>query len=384
MRLIEHDGKKILARHGVAVPRSRLIEPGESFSFEDGQCILKAQTLDGGRGKAGLVIKTSNVEGQLSLDLLRQRMKDKALEPIVLAEEMLPPKHEFYLSMLIDGARQCPSLLIGLQGGIEVEGGPPPLHMAVDPARGLFPHDLIGLLRDNGFPGEAVAPIARMAAKLYSIFVEEDAELIEINPLGLTEDGRLIVLDCKMEVDDSAMFRHPGRKKLRSARLLNPGQTDLEKRAAEQHLTFVEMPGNVAVLTAGAGLGMATLDALKDVGLAAANFIDAQAGRSLESKIDVVFERARAPEVEAIAIFFLQTANPLKRTMGRLLELLDHAPPPKPLAIAVVAAAGGERGMSRAQAVAELNNRGYETSETFEELALSVKRIVEENRRPKA
>jgi succinyl-CoA synthetase beta subunit len=384
MRLIEHDGKTILARHGVSVPRSRLIEPGEAFAFKDARCILKAQTLDGGRGKAGLVIKTSAEDGQASLDLLRQRMEAKGLEPIVMAEEMLPPKHEFYLSVLIDGARQCPSLLIGLNGGMEVEDGAPPLQVPVDPRRGVFPHDLIGLLRDQCFPGEAVAPIARLAARLYAIFIEEDAELIEINPLGLTEDSKLIVLDCKMEVDDSAIFRHPERRKLRSARLLNPGQTELEKRAADQHLSFVEMPGNVAVLTAGAGLGMAMVDALSDVGLAAANFIDAQAGKSLESKIDVVFERARAPEVEAIAIFFLQTANPLKRTMGRLLEMLDQAPPPKPLAIAVVAAAGGERGMTRAQAVAELTKRGYETSETFEELASSVKRIVEQNRRASA
>lgn len=385
MRLIEHDGKAILARHGVPVPRSALIEADAAFSFndagDDAGCVLKAQTLDGGRGKAGLVLKCDAGQGEATLAELRRRMAAKGLDALVLAEETLPPQREFYLAFRIDGARQCVAMMIGSEGGMEVENAAPPLQVPVDPRRGVFPHDILPKLREAGFDAALLAPLARFAAQIYRVFVAEDAELIEINPLGLTAAGRLVALDCKMELDDSAAFRHPQRAMLRSARLLSPGQSDLERRAAAQSLSFVEMEGNVAVLTAGAGLGMAVVDALHDAGLSAANFIDAQAGLSLEAKIDVVFERARDPRVEAIAIFFLQTANPLKRTMGRLLELLDQAAPPKPLAIGVIAAAGGERGMSRAEAVAELNRRGYETAESFAELAASVKRIIAERRR---
>jgi len=376
MRLIEYDAKAVLARHGVAVPRSLLIESASPFAFGEPHCMLKAQMFDGGRAKAGLILKAGSSDGQPQLDQLRRRMRERNVFPLVLAEQLLRPEQEFYVAVRVDGAKQCASLMFGRQGGVDVEQAGPPLQILVDPLRGVHSHALLGPLKAAGFPAHALGPLSRFGARLYRIFAAEDAELIEINPLGLMDDGTLVALDCKMELDDSAAFRHGERASLRSAGLQNPRQTELERTAAAKHLTFVEMPGNVAVLTAGAGLGMAVIDALHDAGLSPANFVDAHAGQSLESKIDVVFERARDPGVKAIAIFLLQTANPLKRTMGRLFEILDQAPPPKPLAIGVLAAAGGERGMTCAEAIAELNRRGYQTAETFEALAQSVRRIV--------
>ncbi|CAN5297350.1 ADP-forming succinate--CoA ligase subunit beta [soil metagenome] len=377
MRLIEHDGKSILRKHGVALPAARLLEASDGpEALLDGACVLKAQTLDGGRGKRGLILMAKPDNGAEQLAELRRRMADLKLEDLIMVEAATPPEKEFYLSVRIDGPGQCATLMLSAQGGMEVENGEPPVQIRIDPRHGVHPHELLPQLRETGFPENALAPVARFAVQLYRVFLAEDAELIEINPLGLTADGKLIALDCKMELDDSAAFRHLDRAGLRSATIKRFDLTPLEEKAAAKRLAFVELGGNVAVLTSGAGLGMAVVDALRDKGLSAANFIDAPAGISLEAKIDTVFEMARAPHVEAIGIFILQTAQPLKRTVSRLLELLDQAPSPKPMAIGMVAAAGGERGMTLAEARAELNSRGYQTVETFDELAKTLSGFV--------
>ena len=266
--------------------------------------------------------------------------------------------------------------MVGSEGGTDVESSARPLQIPIDPMTELYPHALLPELRKAGLPVAILGPLSRFAVQLYRVFVAEDAELIEINPLGLMGDGKLIPLDCKMEVDDSAEFRHREWMEFRSARLSKTGITALEKSAAKEKVNFVEMPGSVAVLTSGAGLGMAVVDALHDAGLSAANFIDTPAGISIESKIDVVFERARDPAVKAIAILILQTAQPLQRTMKRLLQMLDQAPPPKAMAICLIAAAGGESGMSLAEAKSELDKRGYDVVGSFDELIRSVHRLV--------
>jgi succinyl-CoA synthetase beta subunit len=377
MRLIEHDGKTILAKHGVALPQSRVLEASDGAeALLEGACVLKAQTLDGGRSKRGLILMANAENGAAQLAELRRRMAELKLEDIIMVEVATPPEREFYLSFRIDGPGQCATLMLSAQGGMEVENGEPPVQIRIDPRRGVHPHELLPRLREAGFPESALAPVARFAVQLYRVFVAEDAELIEINPLGLTANGKLIALDCKMELDDSAAYRHLDRKGLRSATIKRLDLTPLEAKAASRKLAFVELGGNVAVLTSGAGLGMAVVDALPYMGLSAANFIDAPAGISLEAKIDTVFEMARAPHVQAIGIFILQTAQPLKRTVTRLLELLDEAPPPKPMAIGLLAAAAGERGMTLAEARAELNSRGYQTVETFDELAKTLSGFV--------
>lgn len=377
MQLIEHDGKKILARHGVALPENRLLEARDgAASLIAGNCVLKAQTLDGGRGKRGLILMANAENGAAQLAELRRRMADLKLEDLIMAEAATPPEREFYMSIRIDGPGQCATLMVSAQGGMEVESGEPPLQVRIDPLQGLYPHELLPRLRDCGFPEAALAPVARFAVQLYRVFVAEDAELIEINPLGWTAAGKLVALDCKMELDDSAAFRHGDRADLRSARIQRFDLTPLEEKAAANKLSFVELGGNIALLTSGAGLGMAVVDALGDQGLSAANFIDAPAGISLEAKIDTVFEMARAPHVEAIGVFILQAAQPLKRTVSRLLEMLDAAPPPKPLAIGLVAAAAGERGMTLAEAREELGRRGYPTVETFDDLAATLKSFL--------
>ncbi len=363
MRLIEHDGKRILAKHGVPLLASRLLESEDSTeALLDGACVLKAQTLDGGRGKRGLILMADAINSTAQLLELRGRMANLKLENLVMVEAAAPPEHEFYMSIRIDGCGQCATLMMSTEGGVDVENDSSPLQIRIDPLKGIYPHELVPRLRGCGFPDAALGPIARLAVQLHRIFVAEDAELIEINPLGWTAEGKLMVLDCKMELDDSAAHRHQDRANLRSFRMKRTDLTPLEEKAIVSRLSFVELDGNIAVLTSGAGLGMAVVDALRDHGLSAANFIDAPAGISIEAKIDLIFEMAREPRVEAIGIFLLQTAQPLKRTMSRFLELLDEAPPPKPLAIGLVAAAGGERGMTVAEARAELHRRGYPTT----------------------
>src|ERR1700751_2018138 len=118
MRLIEYDGKQILRRHGIALPASCLLEPGDGPNkLPPEPCMLKAQSLDGGRGKAGLVLRTTPETAAAQLDELRGRMRERKLEELVLAEALTPPVQEFYVAIRVDGPGQCVTLMVGLEGG---------------------------------------------------------------------------------------------------------------------------------------------------------------------------------------------------------------------------------------------------------------------------
>ncbi|MGQ3069908.1 MAG: ATP-grasp domain-containing protein [Ferrovibrionaceae bacterium] len=377
MRLIEADGKALLAEAGIAVPAGRLYHPGEEIAAAGGRVAIKAQMLAGGRGKQGLVRVVDGAAATAAAGEIRA-----LAGPVVplLVEAAVDIAAEFYMAWRIDDVAQAPILMFSPAGGIAVEERPDALReYRADPRRPVRPHDLVGFFRAAGAAGRNLGALARFAAELGRVFRAIDAELIEINPLALTSAGGLVALDAKVVVDDNAAFRHRSRRVLVSHALEQAGMTALERRAAEAGCTFVELEGNVALLTGGAGLGMAILDLVGDAGLRAANFVDAPGGSgpevfALQSRL--VFERAARDDVRAILLYLTLSASSLKSLVTGLLRLLDASPPPKPLVVGFAATGSAEREMTMAEAQGLFGQRGYACADNLADAIAALRRVA--------
>lgn len=381
MRLIEHDGKALLASAGIAIPRGVLIEAAEPLrALPWPTAMVKAQLLVGGRGKRGLVARAEAVDLAATIDGMTAGLAPSA--PPLLVEEALPVEAEYYMALRIDDVRQCVSLLLSAQGGVEVETTPAAVQtLPIDPRRGLFAQDVLPLAQAAGIPARQQGAVARFASDLYRLFVRADATLIEINPLALVTKRGLVALDAKVVLDDAAAFRHPARSTLRSADIERAGSPPREGEATSQGFTFVELSGQVALLTGGAGLGMAILDLLGDAGLHAANFVDAPGGGGADGFIRrgrMVFDLAAGnPAVKAIGMYQTLGASSLGGTVKGLLALLEECPPPKPLVVGFAAAGAAEREMTTAQAARLVAERGYVAVTELSDFVDALKRAVE-------
>ena len=381
MRLIEADGKVLLKRRGLAVPRGRLLGPHEPVEALAGGTAIKAQLLAGARGKAGLVQLADAADVSTTAAAIADHMRIIGATPHILVEDKIAAAAECYIAWRVDDVRQAPVMLFSPYGGQEVEAHPGTLHELVwNPLQPLHPHHVLRFLRDAGAGGRALGAIARYAAELYRIFLAQDAELVEINPLAVTASGQVIALDAKMVVDDNAKFRHAEWDEFLSAHLERLAVTPLEQRAGTHGLTLVELDGCVALFAAGAGFGMALVDLLADAGLPAANFADASGGSSAEAFAamgDIVLERAARPDVKAIVCFQTMSATSLKIAVDGLLVAWDRAPVKKPLVVGFAVSTTAERDMTAAEARKLFVARGHQVIGDLDELVPALRRIVD-------
>jgi succinyl-CoA synthetase beta subunit len=357
MRLAEIDGKALLRRHGLAVPRGALLSgkaPAEAAQWPG--YMLKAQVLEGGRGKRGLVRQLTRLD---ELPAVRQQIA-AALEdgePPLLLEEAIAVAREIYVAVRIDRTRGGLELMISLHGGQEVEETSKVLRHPADattPAE-LYP-DFCKL-----FPPELAARLARYCARLPEIMRQEDLELLEINPLVLTSDGRLIACDAKIIRDDSAEFRHDPHEFALSRALAERALTPLERQARDLGFHLVELPGDVALVTSGAGLGMMMMDLLADHGLAAACFMDNLRGapdETMAERLEIARELAKRPSVKAIVFQTVLASRSLAERVEALLAFIAAEPLPKPLFVGIAAGHAATRKMSAEEAVAKLAAAG--------------------------
>ena len=260
--MYEYQAKRVLARYGVAIPQGVVVHTADEARHVALPAVLKSQVLAGGRGKAGGVQVVDDTSQLLPAyqRIMATPIKGQ-LPQVILAEERLPIEREFYLSILIDRANQRLEMLAHAQGGVEVE--------ALDQGsflRRAIDGDRVASLADElaatyQLPGRQ-AELAALLQQLLAAVQAQDATLLEINPLVLTATGALIAADCKLVVDDAARFRHP------------------EWPAAQAEHNFVELnrAGSVATIANGAGLAMATVDAVEAAGLQPANFLDIGGG----------------------------------------------------------------------------------------------------------
>ncbi|HVR46386.1 MAG TPA: ADP-forming succinate--CoA ligase subunit beta [Candidatus Binatia bacterium] len=298
MNLLEHQGKELFKRAGIAVPRAhhaRTPEAVERFiQSEPGEWVVKAQVLMGGRGKAGKIkMAGSAAEGRsatqeiMATPMPPNRQNPRA-EPInsVLVEERLAIAKEAYCAITIDRAARKPVMIVSRFGGMDIEevAERHPESIArfyLDTAIGYSP--FVG--RELAFRAELDPGYRRqfpaIAGALYDLFFDYGAKLVEINPLALTSDGRVIASDAKVELDDDALFRNPEFDEWRKSLALDEDEI-LAAQAGVGIRNFRRFPGNVGTMANGAGLAMATMDAVANAGGAIANFLDVGGGANAQ------------------------------------------------------------------------------------------------------
>jgi succinyl-CoA synthetase beta subunit len=362
MRLAEYDGKALLRRHGLAVPRGVLIHVGEGPPDDIADWpgfVLKAQLLEGGRGKRGLV----RVFKDLSEFRDARRLILPALEDAnipLLLEEAVPIAREIFIAVRIDGGAQRLELLIAPEGGENVEATAKLARVPIEPDVPTTPEKIFAAL-GKLFPPDLAARLSRYAARLPDIVREEDLTLLEINPLALAKDGSLIACDAKIVRDEAADFRHDTEGFAISRMLAAQAMTKLEREALVLGFQLVETDGDVALVTSGAGLGMMMMDLIADHGLRAASFMDNLRGapdETMTERLKIARALAARPNIKAIIFQTTLASRSLAERIEALLTWLAAEPLPKPLFVGIAAGHAAARKMSAEQAVERLRAVG--------------------------
>ena len=302
MKIHEYQSKDIFARYGIAVPKGRVATtPEEAAEIAEelgGRAVVKAQVHAGGRGKAGGIKlidspekAAESAEALIGSTLVTFQTGPEGV-PIrsVLVEEVVDVETEMYVGMAIDGAAEGVVAIASAAGGMEIEevaetAPEKIITVAVDPVLGLQPFQGRKLAYGLGVAPALNRPVAGLMASLYKLFEENDCSLVEINPLGVTADGRVLAMDAKIDIDDDAMFRHRDLAALRDVEQEDP----LEVEASEFNISYVKLDGDVGCIVNGAGLAMATMDVTHAAGAAPANFLDIGGGAD-EAKVSKALE----------------------------------------------------------------------------------------------
>jgi succinyl-CoA synthetase beta subunit len=326
MNIHEYQAKELLARFGVPVPAGIA-----AMSVEDAVAaadrlpgplyVVKAQIHAGGRGKGKFKELGPGAKGGVRLARSREEVEAAARDMLgnTLVTIQTGPEgkqvnrlyltdgvdiaKEFYLALLVDRATGRIAFVASTEGGMDIEAvahdTPEKIHtLTIDPATGLMPHHGRAIAKALGLTGDLAKQAQNVAAKLYDAFLGTDAAQIEINPLAITDDNQLLVLDAKVGFDSNAMFRHPDLLELRDESEEDP----MELEASKYDLAYIKLDGNIGCMVNGAGLAMATMDIIKLNGAFPANFLDVGGGASKE-KVTAAFKIILAdPAVKGILV----------------------------------------------------------------------------------
>jgi succinyl-CoA synthetase beta subunit len=362
MRLAEADGKALLRRHGLAVPRGVVLGNGEDppqHARDWPGFLLKAQILEGGRGKRGLVRRFTTLTEFRDVRRLILASLEDADTPLLL-EEALPVAREIFVAVRVDGTQQRLELLLAPQGGENVEQSAKLARIPLGNTAPTTPEAVFPAIAKL-FPRELAARLARYAARLPDIARQEDLELLEINPLALTEDGSLIACDAKIIRDDSAGFRHDPDAFVISRMLAERAMTTLERSARDLGFQLVETRGDVVLITSGAGLAMMMMDLLADHGLAAASFMDNLRGapdETMTERLRIARTLAARPNIKAIVFQTVIASRSLAERIDALIAWITAEPLPKPLFVGLAAGHAASRKMTAEAAVEKLRALG--------------------------
>ena len=315
MKVHEYQAKRILADGGVPVPRGGpATSPDEARTVAEslgGGAVVKAQVHAGGRGKAGgiKVVSSPAEAAEAAGGMLGTRLVTFQTGPegvpvdAVLVEEPLDIARELYVGIVTDGAARGPVVMVSEAGGMDIEevAETTPdkiIRVPVDPGLGLQPYQGRRIAYGLGMGAAQVRPVASMMQALYGIFRDSDCSLVEINPLAVTSDGRVLAADAKIDFDDDALFRHSNLGDLH-----DPAQDDpLEAQAAEYGISYVKLDGGVGCMVNGAGLAMATMDVIGQTGAGPANFLDVGGGADEEKVARALHIILSDPGVKAVLI----------------------------------------------------------------------------------
>jgi len=326
MNIHEYQGKELLAKHGIAVPAGYA-----ALTVEDAVAaaeklpgplyVVKAQIHAGGRGKGKYKELGPDAKGGVrlakSIDEVRANAEEMLGNTLVTIQtgdagkqvnrlyvtDGVDIEKEFYLSMLVDRASGRVAMVVSTEGGMDIEevahSTPEKIKtITIDPAQGFMPHHGRTIAFALGLAGDLNKQAQKLGKKLYDAFMAMDCEMVEINPLLVTEDQQLIVLDTKMSFDGNALMRHPDLAALRDETEEDPAEVE----ASKSDLAYIKLDGNIGCMVNGAGLAMATMDIIKLNGAFPANFLDVGGGATKE-KVTSAFKIILAdPAVEGILV----------------------------------------------------------------------------------
>ena len=319
MKIHEYQAKEILRKYGVPVPEGEMVTTLEDadraaknlFDAGNAVVVVKAQIHAGGRGKGGGVKVTKSIDAanEASKAILGMQLITHQTGPQgqkvqrLLIEQGSAIERELYLGITLDRGNGLLTFMASREGGMEIEevahSNPDAIYKeAIEPALGLQPWQARNLAFKLGLEGPQINMAVSFMMGLYKAYVETDCSLLEINPLVTTKDGKLFALDCKINFDDNAMFRHKDLKELRDISEEDP----LEVEASKDSLNYIRLDGSIACMVNGAGLAMATMDIIQYSGGSPANFLDVGGGAN-QQQIEAAFAILLAdPNVKAIFI----------------------------------------------------------------------------------
>jgi succinyl-CoA synthetase beta subunit len=308
MDLFEYQAKELFASHGVPVPRGRVAwkpdEAEEAAAELGGRVAIKAQVQTGGRGKAGgIKLADDPADARAKAEqIIGMDIKGHVVRR-VLVEAASDIAAEYYLSILHDRAGKGFLILASAEGGVEIEevaaSRPEAIvRVPVNPLVGLRGYHVNQVVYGIGLPEAARGQAGELLGRLYELLLAADATLVEVNPLVMTGDGRLVALDGKVTLDDSALFRHPDFEQLRDTFAVDPQ----EQMAKERDLNYVKLDGEVGIIGNGAGLVMSTLDVVAQAGGKAANFLDIGGGASAETMTNGLEVILSDPKVRSVFV----------------------------------------------------------------------------------
>ena len=308
MKIQEYQAKQIFQKYEIPIPRGQ-VALNASFVRQIAEdlgdkVVVKAQVLVGGRGKAGGIRLADDPDEaeDIATEMMGMEINGFPIHK-VLVEEAVDIKKELYLSIGTDRMNATPVIIASEYGGIDIEDAaeeaPEKIaRIPIDPMVGLCDFQIRGLAVSIDLPRKHWKKFAQIANALWQIYQNDDASLVEINPLVISEQNGLMALDGKMTIDDNALFRHPELADLRDLDIENPSEVEAQKYG----ITYVHMTGNIGCLVNGAGLAMATMDILKLKGGEPANFLDIGGGAGAEKVSSALRILFSDPQVKAVLI----------------------------------------------------------------------------------
>lgn len=325
MRLLEHEAKQLLTKAGVPIPRGVLASSGAIAGF-GGSLMLKCQIPAGGRGKAGGIVEARNgqdaerkIPGLLQRKLRGYRVVD------VLVEEKIETVRELYVAIAYDTAAKMPVLVLSTEGGVDVEqnsaSAPGRVHRETFSAsRRITGQQVQACAAGLGLSGELLSELGTLVKRLADMFLDFDATLVEVNPLALSREGRLVAVDCHMELDDDALFRHRDLEFLKNGRIEYVGNremTDFEKRGAEidrlDHRgvagRIIDFDGDLGLIIGGGGASLAAFDSIEMHGGRPANYCEVGGNPSVRKIAGLTKLILAKPGVRRLAVISNVVSN---------------------------------------------------------------------------
>ena len=376
LKLFEHEAKTIFAKYEIPTPQGQLAtSPARALEIAakiNAPVAVKAQVLVAGRGKTGgILFAASPREVELAAEkLLSAEIKGFKVRS-VLVEEKVSIRRELYFSVAVDRSNRCYVAIASSEGGIEIEevaAATPEkiVKVFIDPLQGFHLPHASRIAKRLGYSGSQMQNLATIFLKLYNVAMDCDAELAEMNPLVETPEGKFVAADARLIIDDNALYRHPEFR----GRLMKKGKAELpplELEARKSGLAYVKLEGNVGVIGNGAGLVMATLDAIQLYGGSPANFLDVGGGASADvmaAALNLVFSD---PGVDVVFVNILGGITRCDEVARGILEAKGRVGFLKPVVVRLV-------GTNEEEGRRVLTGAGIHVLDSMEEAA---KRTVE-------